>query len=211
MQFIKAKRNFLDNYSHGYFLAKKAFKGKFKREILATIYDPKLKKSCYCSLFLTEKNIIIYQYRNLTDPAGIYEFEINDDLALIEPNTNLESIVNSTIGGEVYKSVSSSYPIHYLKVNNYILLIGILSNLKFGSHLEGAYLKKFLVTKNYREKVQNLLNIIQNILHQDKDINFKVPMHGLSANLSVFNILFGFFCIIGTLLLLIFFILPNII
>lgn len=189
MDLLKSNTSWFHKATHGFFLAKKYFSGKFKREVFLTVYDFKLNKSCYGYLYITDSDVILSMIRDLSDPSGIYKLEKNDLLNLIN-NQNLQTIVNTGMGSEkYYYKVSTTNPISFLNLNNrYLLLINIQSNkVYYPILLSGAYSVIYLTRKDYVTKLKNLLDLINAILNNKKP-EFDLPTHGLTPFLSRLNI-----------------------
>lgn len=180
--------SFFNKTTHGYFLAKKFFIGKFKREVFLTLYDIKLNKSCYGYLFLSDGKVLMTIIRDLSDLAGVYELEKND-LLLVVDDQDIQTVINTGIRTERYHTVTTTNPIAYLSLNNkYILLASIQSNkIGYGFMFSGAYSATYLTEKNYIPKLKNLLLVIQTILSSNK-ADFELPLHGLSSFWSKFNL-----------------------
>ncbi|PJE66716.1 hypothetical protein COU93_02845, partial [Candidatus Shapirobacteria bacterium CG10_big_fil_rev_8_21_14_0_10_36_6] len=156
MVFLNNNFSWFHRSTHGFFLAKKYFKGKYKREIFLTVYDPKLDKSCYGYLFICEDNVILSILHDLTDSSGVYELDSSDILSIIEDDIGLGRIINSDKNGEKYAKVSTLNKICYVNLNDkYLLLINIQSDrIYYSTLLSGAYSVTYLTKKNYISKLK---------------------------------------------------------
>lgn len=200
MILLDSNFSWIHKSTHGYFLAKKYFDYKYKKEIFLTIYDPKLNKSCYGYLFICDGKVLLSILNNLSDANGIYEIEITDQFSIVDNETSLYKIINSDNGGEKYADVSTLNKICLVNLNNkYILLINIQSSrIYYPTIASGAYFIKYLTQKDYVTKVKNLVYLIDRIVNK-KQISFDLPTHGLSALVSVVNIYLGLVILITVL------------
>jgi hypothetical protein len=192
--------------THGFFLAKKFFQGKLKREVFLTVYDPSLGKSVYGYFFICERCVLLSINRGLSDKAGIYLIEPSDNLEIVEDESKLGSIVNSNVRGERYLKVSTLNKICFIFLNKkYLILIGIQSSkVNYPNLVSGAYSVTYLTGKDYIQKVKNLITLIKNIVDRG-EVRFDLKTHGLNPFLSLFNIYTGMFAYMAFIVFIIYF------
>ena len=194
-----------DRSTHGYFIAKKHFAGKYLREVLLTVYDKKSQKSCYGYIYVCESNILLVVAKRLSFDPGVYEFERNDDVSIIEDIKNLKSILTSDPAKEFYFNVSTNSPKSALLVNQQlILLTNVQTDLKYGSAIKGAVHLRILVKKNDLIKTKNLKLFINTILNKEKLDSISVTLPGINPIISIINIYLSFL-LFGFILLFIIF------
>jgi len=188
MIFLNKNISWFQRVTHGYFIAKKFFKGAYKREVLLTVYDPKLDRSCYGYFFICEHNVILAFMTDLTDEKGIYELEPTDTLSAVEDaQTYLKTVLGTTRSAETYVSVKTTNPILYININNrYLILCNIQASLNFGYILKGALATVFFTKKDARERVANLISLIRLIVKGDQGA-FDSILPGITASLSIFT------------------------
>lgn len=192
MRLLNSDLSWFHRSTHGYFLAKKYFLGKYKREVFLTIYDPKMNESCYAYLFICEENILISIVHTLSDEKGIYEIEPSDKLTLIEDESMLNKVINSDRAGEKYANISTLNKICFVGMNDkYLFLINIQSGrIYYPTIVNGAFAIKYLTKHDYIEKVNNLILLIKRVVGKE-NISFDAPLHGLSSFVSIINIYLG--------------------
>ncbi len=176
----------------GYFVAKKYFKGKFRRQIWLTVYDLKLNTSTWGYLFICQENVILLLRSGLSDGIGVYKIEVGDTLSIIQDGPDLKRIVNSDKSGEKSFYVKTTNPICYVNVNDsYLWLMSIQVSKKYGYLIKGVASRVYLVKKDYQSRVENVITVIKKVLNKDSHIDFDLPMKGETAWVSLFNIYVG--------------------
>lgn len=203
MKLIQDDINWLDG--HGFFAAKKYFKGEFRREIFLTIFDVKLNQSAFGFMFVCKQNVILVIKSNLTDRSGIYELESSDALSITENDIDLKKVLNSGGSVEYSFNISTTDPINFINLNNkYILLLNIQPELKYGAILKGAVATLYVTGKDYLDKTKNTLKLLLGAT-RGVNVSFDVPLHGISANVSKINIYVGIFLFITFVIIFVLF------
>ncbi|MEI8232167.1 MAG: hypothetical protein WCG44_00305 [bacterium] len=193
----KPHPNLLTYNLHGYYLAKKFFKGPLEREFLVTLYDKQSKLSYFGYIYVTRKNALLV-VDSFAEVGYLNEFESTDKLSVIEnvPQDTLKRSMESEGKYQITLSIKTANPISYIELNDrFLLILNIQPEHKNGSHVEGSIATVYLTGKNYREKVTNSLKIIK-LAIEGRLVKVPTPIHGLSPLMMKVNFSLMYFVVI---------------
>lgn len=188
MNKILLDKSLFNNFTHGYFLVRKYFKGKFVREIHASFFDTQLNETSHAYIYVCENNILIYTKRLKIRPSVLFELEKQDEIVSVPVQGNdLSKILNNPFFAEKSMSIETSSPVKLMVINKRFL---VLCNMRADVNYTDLtfYVKTiFLNKKNYAESVDNLRDVIKQIVNQEK-VSWDKPLPGIGKNLALLNL-----------------------
>ncbi len=190
MQLLLSTSSRFHRYTHGFWLARRFFKGELQREVFVTIHDTKLKVSTYGYLFLTQKAAFLFVSSGISLTSGVYKLEPTDTFELLSETSDkdLATLLQGT-GFEKSLRFSVSNPIALIGINNreYLLLTDIQPDVNIGSKVLNLKTHYF-TDKEYVLKVQNLITWLQETSRRLTTDSSLMPLPGIGYKLALFNI-----------------------
>jgi hypothetical protein len=200
MKILERNVSYYHNWVHGYFLAKKYFRGAFIRKIEGTLFDIKTKRGTYAYIYVTTKNALIFAIDYMDSDTILLELEPTDNIELpSDGNKYLTTAMNSVPGMETTMSAETTTPIHALLIDDqHLFFAGIVPDIKYGELVKLNLKTVYLTEKNYNDKIAALAEALHS---PDKAIGKNLP--GLSPQWVMVNL---YAVIVITMLIPLFFI-----
>ena len=188
MRIIATSKSIIDTYTHGFFAAKKHFRGEFKREIFVTVYSSKDQEASNGFMFLCEGNVLLFVQELGGTKNILWELEGEDRIeSVLGDRESLTKMLNLTPASEKNLTVSTTNPIKYLLLNgDYVLVCNIQADLAYGVRQLNTK-TIFFTAKNYGEKVDNAVTVLKQILHKE-DALWEKDIPGIGRGMALLNI-----------------------
>jgi len=163
MRILEKNLPFLHTWTHGYFAAKKYFKGRFIREIDCTLFDIREEISSYLHVYVTTGNILFYLTDFQQDENVLIEIESTDKIEILHNgNDFLKTALNNQSGAEQTLSAVTTRPIDVIKIDDrYIIFTEIQPEQTGGPTYKLSFKKIFIVEESHNEKVANFAQLLK--------------------------------------------------